>query len=58
MWENITEMYRRYSGTDEYFESGEKEHNIYFTSKYRGQQRIFSHCYLKGMGATTPSSTP
>jgi hypothetical protein len=25
----------------EYFESGGRGHNIYFTSKYRGQQRIF-----------------
>jgi hypothetical protein len=40
-----TEMNRGYSmvyGTDEYFESGGRGHNIYFTSKYRGQQRIFS----------------
>jgi len=39
-----TEMNRGYSlvyGTDEYFESGGRGHNIYFTSKYRGQQRIF-----------------
>jgi hypothetical protein len=38
-------MYRGYSRvcwTDEYFESGGRGHNIYFTSKYRGQQRIFS----------------
>ena len=43
-------------GTDEYFESWGRGHNIYLTSKYRGQQRIFFHCYLKSLGATTPSS--
>ena len=62
-----TEMYRGYSrvyGTDEYFESGVGGggggggHNIYFTSKYRGQQRIFSIVISKGLslGATAPSS--
>ena len=59
MWENITEMYRGYSrvyGTDEYFESGGRGHNIYLTSKYGRQQRIFSHRYLKSLGATTSSS--
>jgi hypothetical protein len=42
-----TEKYRGYSrvhGADEYFESGGRGHNIYFTTKYRGQQRIFFHC--------------
>jgi hypothetical protein len=38
-------MYRGYSrvyGTDENFESGGRGHNIYLTSEYRGQQRVFS----------------
>jgi len=52
-------MYRGYSrvyGTDDYFESGRRGHHIYFTSKYRGQQHIFFHCYLKSLGSTAPSS--
>ena len=48
-----TEKYRGYSrrhGADEYFESGGKGHNIYFTTKYRGQQRIFSIVISKAWG--------
>jgi hypothetical protein len=51
-----TEKYRGYSrvhGADEYFESGGRGHNIYFTTKYRGQQRIFFLCYLKNLGGCT-----
>jgi hypothetical protein len=50
-------MYRGYSRvcwTDEYFESGGRGHNIYFTSKYRGQQRIFSIVISKAWGQPTP----
>jgi len=52
-----TEMNRGYSlvyGTDEYFESGERGHNIHFTSKYRGQQRIFSIVISKVLGQPHP----
>ena len=39
-----TEMYHGYSrvyGTDEYFESGGRGHNIYFTSKYKDNNVFF-----------------
>jgi hypothetical protein len=52
-------MYRGYSrvyGTDENFESGGRGHNIYFTSEYRGQQRVFSIVISKAWGASAPSS--
>ena len=51
-----TEKYRGYSRVheaDEYFESGGRGHNIYFTTKYRGQQRIFSFVISKPWGGCT-----
>jgi hypothetical protein len=50
-------MYHGYSrvyGTDEYFESGGRGHNIYFTSKYREQQCIFSIVISKAWGQMPP----
>ena len=44
MWENITEMYRRYSrvyGTDEYFESGEKGSTTYILPPNIGGNNVF-----------------
>jgi hypothetical protein len=42
------------AGQTEYFESGGRGHNIYFTSKYRGQQRIFSIVISKAWGQPPP----
>jgi hypothetical protein len=50
-------MYRVYSrvyGTDEYFESGGRGHNIYFIYKYRGEQRNFSIVISKVWGKPPP----
>jgi hypothetical protein len=41
-------------GTDEYFESGGRGHNIYFIYKYRGEQRNFSIDISKVWGKPPP----
>jgi hypothetical protein len=41
-------------GTDEYFESGGRGHNIYFIYKYRGEQRNFFIVITKVWGKPPP----
>jgi hypothetical protein len=46
--------YSRVHGADEYFESAGRGHNIYFTTKYRGQQHTFFPFLSQKLGGLHP----